>query len=238
MLQNSRNPIYDPSKLVTEDGEVLTPKYFTGNPLNYRLDMGKAVLNFEGKENITGAGKPFNVLPIAFRALEGELFGNPKNKWCEVYFVNEKCQLGMMMFHGFTVQNLREATRILQYDGGNLTEVVWTVSFSEKKNPDNQKFYIGEFDFQELSDENLTIWREVRENLLKEHFHIYRDATRNCKTLFQEYWSNGIEPNAYELNYEEARQKALIAHFTEKPNAAEATPKIEPKPKPRAKAKA
>jgi hypothetical protein len=225
MTKNSRNPIYDPSKLVTKDGEILTPKYLTGNPLNYRLDMGKGVLNFEGQENLTKAAKPFKVLPIAFRCLEGVLFGNPSKKWAEVYFINEKKQLGMFMFHGFSVEQLAQSTRILQYDDGKLTEAVWTISFVEKSNEANQKFYIADFDFEVLNEEKKLIWEGVRDNILQKYFHIYRDNTRKLTTRFQENWSDGLVPNSYELAAELAREKAMLAQFKERQKA-----ETEPKP--------
>jgi len=204
-------PISDIKKL-----ETLEARYMPGNPRSYRLDLGKGVLNLEGRQQVTKPGETFKVIPVAFRCLEDGLFGQPVKKWCEVYFVNEEGHVGVFMFHGFSVQNLSEAARDLFYEKRGLCEVLWTVKLEKKTNKEGAPYYMAFFDFTPLPKKELEKHRSLILDIEATHFHIYRSDTMEAKTLFAENYSTHLEPTRAEVEAEKERQTALLTAFTPK----------------------
>ncbi len=204
-------PISDIKKL-----ETLETRYMPGNPRSYRLDLGKGVLNLEGRQQVTKPGETFKVIPVAFRCLEDGLFGQPVKKWCEVYFVNEEGHVGVFMFHGFSVQNLSESARDLFYEKRGLCEVLWTVKLEKKTNKEGAPYFMAFFDFTPLSKKDLEKQRHLVQDIEATHFHIYRSDTMEAKTLFAENYSTHLEPTRAEIEAEKERQTALLTEFTPK----------------------
>ena len=204
-------PISDIKKL-----ENLDIRYMPGNPRSYRLDLGKGVLNLEGREQVTKPGETFKVIPIAFRCLQDGLFGQPEKKWCEVYFVNEEGHVGLFMFHGFSVQNLSEAARDLFYEKRGLCEVQWTVNLEKKVNKQGQSYFMAFFDFKPLPKKELEKQRLLIQDIEATYFHIYRSDTMEAKTLFAENYSTHLEPTRAEIEAEKERETALLTEFTPK----------------------
>ena len=204
-------PISDIKKL-----ETLETRYMPGNPRSYRLDLGKGVLNLEGRQQVTKPGETFKVIPVAFRCLEDGLFGQPVKKWCEVYFVNEEGHVGVFMFHGFSVQNLSEAARDLFYEKRGLCEVLWTVKLEKKTNKEGAPYFMAFFDFTPLPKKELEKHRHLIQDIEATHFHIYRSDTMEAKTLFAENYSTHLEPTRAEIEAEKERQTALLTEFTPK----------------------
>jgi hypothetical protein len=204
-------PISDIKKL-----ETLETRYMPGNPRSYRLDLGKGVLNLEGRQQVTKPGETFKVIPVAFRCLEDGLFGQPVKKWCEVYFVNEEGHVGVFMFHGFSVQNLSEAARDLFYEKRGLCEVLWTVKLEKKTNKEGAPYFMAFFDFTPLPKKELEKHRHLVQDIEATHFHIYRSDTMEAKTLFAENYSTHLEPTRAEVEAEKERQTALLTEFTPK----------------------
>ncbi len=204
-------PISDIKKL-----ETLETRYMPGNPRSYRLDLGKGVLNLEGRQQVTKPGETFKVIPVAFRCLEDGLFGQPVKKWCEVYFVNEEGHVGVFMFHGFSVQNLSEAARDLFYEKRGLCEVLWTVKLEKKTNKEGAPYFMAFFDFTPLPKKDLEKHRHLVQDIEATHFHIYRSDTMEAKTLFAENYSTHLEPTRAEVEAEKERQTALLTEFTPK----------------------
>ena len=204
-------PISDIKKL-----EALEARYMPGNPRSYRLDLGKGVLNLEGRQQVTKPGETFKVIPVAFRCLEDGLFGQPVKKWCEVYFVNEEGHVGVFMFHGFSVQNLSEAARDLFYEKRGLCEVLWTVKLEKKTNKEGAAYFMAFFDFTPLPKKELEKHRHLVQDIEATHFHIYRSDTMEAKTLFAENYSTHLEPTRAEVEAEKERQTALLTEFTPK----------------------
>ena len=122
-MSNRLMPISDPSKFVGKAGEIITPRYIIGEPRDYRLNLGNGVLTLGGGKQVTEPKASFKVLPIAVRAIEGALFGQPAKKWFEVYFINEANHLCQFMFHGFSVDNLNRASKGLIYDEPNFVKL-------------------------------------------------------------------------------------------------------------------
>ena len=216
-------PIHNPSHLMDAEGVLINPLYLTGAPRSYHLNLSEACLKLDGKKQVTDPEKPFRVIPIAVRTLEGALFGNPTKRWCEFYFINQAGQVGVFMFHSFSLDNFRNKFRELYYEQVSPCDVVWTISYSKKtKSIDgrNNTYYIAEFDFEPLKTDEIALVQGVVDNIQAEHFHIYRDDTRNFETLFTKNWSDGKVMTIEEMKAEETRERDLIAHVEGKPAAA------------------
>lgn len=218
--KNPLFPIADPAKFVDENGEIMTPLYFTGEPRDYRLDMGLGALCIGSERKKVGTGKSFKVIPLAVRCLEGKLFvkrekleTEPIKKWFEVYFINEAGHVGIFMFHGFSVQNLAVATKELKYQGGKLTHSIWTINLTPKTNRDGDSYHMAFFKLEPLDEEDIVTVKAVYQNVIDSQYHIYRHETRDYKTTYFENWSDGKTPTAKELADQEAGQKALMAEF-------------------------
>ena len=218
--QTSLLPISDPKQFVKEGGEILLPRYRTGDPRNYRLDLGNGVLNLEGREQVSKPGESIKVIPIAFRCLEHGLFGQEVKKWCEVYFINELGHLSVFLFHGYSVANLSQATRDLYYQERSLCEVVWNIKLEQKVNKEGQKYYMADFTFDPINDEGLTILKNLQEGIINTYYHIYRSDTADTKTLFAENWSDGKVPTKQELAADQQRQQGLLKEFATKEEKA------------------
>ena len=225
--KNPLFPIFEPGKFVGKDGQIMKPLYFTGEPRDYRLDMGLGALCIGENREKVGTGKSFKVIPIAVRCLEGKLFvkkekleTEPIKKWFEVYFINEAGHLGIFMFHGFSVQNLAVKTKELKYLGAKLTECVWTINLMPKTNKNRDSYHMAFFNIAPLAEEDKAIVKAVYNNVIDAHYHIYRHETRDYTTTYFENWSDGKTPTAKELANREAKQKELLADFSTKEELA------------------
>lgn len=237
MSETKLHPIFDPKKFVLENGEIMTPLYFDGSPRDYRLDLGFGTLCEGGKrDKVKGIGNTFKVIPIAVRALKGKVFVKnadlakaEEKKWVEVYFVNEMGNLSMFMFHGYSVQNLAQATKTLKYEGGKLTESVLTVRCSEKENKQGQKYYMAFFAIEPLSEDDKIIVQSVYKNLAEKTPNIYRQDTMKYKTLFYENWNDGSIVTPELLKAEQEKEKGLLKEFATKEEELELEKKDKPK---------
>lgn len=219
-IENPLFPIFDPAKFVDKEGNIMKPLYFTGEPRDYRLDMGIGELCLGKDRQAIGVGKQFKVIPIAVRCLEGKLFvkrekldKEPIKKWFEVYFINEIGHVGIFMFHGFSVQNLAVATKELKYNGGKLTQAVWEISIVPKSNKQGDSYHMAFFRLTPLADEDKATMKAVYENVIDAQYHIYRQETRDYKTTYKENWSDGYTPTKKELADKEKDQAQKLEEF-------------------------
>lgn len=222
MSNNTLLPVHNVKNLMDAEGVLLNPRYMKGAPRSYHLNLSEGCLKLDGKKQVTDPEKPFQVIPIAVRSLEGALFGNPTKRWCEFYFINEAGHVGVFMFHSFSLDNFRNKFRELYYEEVSPCDVVWTISYTKKtKNVEgrNNTYYIADFDFEPLKEEEVAVVKGVVDNIKAEHFHIYRDDTRNFETLYFKNWSDGTTATVKELAAETNREKKLIAHIENKPTA-------------------
>ena len=215
-IMKNLNPISDYKKFVSKDGEILTPRFLTGSPRSYHLDLSKGCLNLDGQQAITKQGEPFKIQPIAIRVLEGALFGQEEKKWCEFYFVNEAGHLCMMMFHSYSLDNFRNKFRELYYEEVSPCDVVWTISLAEKKNKDNQKYYMAFFEFEKLEGEGVAVVAAVVANTLDRYHHINRSDTIAYETKYCINWDDGKTPTPKQLEEEKEKEAALMREFETK----------------------
>jgi hypothetical protein len=197
--------------LDTETGEIKSPKYVEGNPRQYRFDASKGVLNLNGTETITKPGDHIRILPIALRIFRADLFEMGNKEWVEIAFINCKNQVGVVMLHGFSVENLLRESSELFYEDLEITKCIMTIKPFEKTiKQTGNKFYICEFSF-EAADKNLV--KAVK--VATEHLKIYRmDTLRSGQqiTILQN-WHVLPMPNAGIENSEP--ESAILAPATE-----------------------
>ncbi len=189
-MSNRLMPISDLAKFIGENGEIITPRYIVGEPRDYRLNLGNGVLTLGGGKQVTEPKASFKVLPIAVRGLQGAIFGQSDKNWFEVYFINEANQLCLFMFHGFSVDNLNKSSKELRYDDTKLCEVIWNVRLKEMTNKvQKSTYYMAEFSFEEVKEEDLVTLKAVQANIKEEHGAIYRQDTKGAKTIYAENWN-------------------------------------------------
>lgn len=200
-MSNRLMPIAAVAKFIGENGEIITPRYIVGEPRDYRLNLGNGVLTLGGGKQVTEPKASFKVLPIAVRGLEGAIFGQPAKNWFEVYFINESNQIGLFMFHGFSVDNLNKSSKELRYDETKLCEVIWNIRLVEKTNKTTKStYYMAEFSFEEVKAEDLATLKAVQENIREAHGSIYRQDTKGAKTIYSENWNGDAKAETAQLS--------------------------------------
>lgn len=129
-------------------GEILSKyKYLEGHPRQYRFDAK------EGKFNINGNVKladTFTFQPVAWRIFEDDIMQMGRKKWAEIFFIDDKNCLSVLLFHGWSVENLYKLIEPLYYDDLTLSDVVITASARKKENTKitpKGVYYIAEFSY-------------------------------------------------------------------------------------------
>lgn len=124
-------------------------RYIPGIPKEYRANC--SAVNGNVKDFVTNeTHKTFQFHPISYRFFEDKLFDdkakNISRRWAELFFVDEQNCLGTILFHTYSVDNLKKLMSTLYYAGHDLHQAVIEVTFGEKKNREGKKFHIAEFD--------------------------------------------------------------------------------------------
>jgi hypothetical protein len=87
--------------------------------------------------------------------------------------LNAKNQVGCLLLHGYSVENLSIIFADLFYDDAKLFEVALTIKPVEKQNKAaNSTYYIAEFSFEKLSKSDVEHYSEAVNGL-----NIYRNDT-------------------------------------------------------------
>lgn len=168
------NPSLTIQELVNPSTGEISIRYREGSPQNYRFDASKGIVNLNGEIPITKKGEEFSFIPIALRIFEGELFDMPRRSWAELFFVNQERNLCSLLFHGFTVQELKDLESELYYSDLKINEIVLTLKPTEKTSKEtSNKFFIGYFSFREAPKDYVNTVFEIAKGL-----SIYRDDTR------------------------------------------------------------
>lgn len=160
---------------VKENGEVPKLKYLAGSPLGYRFDAGKGIFNIKGTKNVTDKpGKELKIIPIGYRIFKDSLFNYSRREWLELFFVNGKGAVCVLMFHGYSVQHFKETLEDLFYEDCDMTQCVLTITPQKKqsKSADGKTYYIAEFEAEELEAETVDIFQTVTKGL-----ELYRGET-------------------------------------------------------------
>ena len=225
-----------PQNLInTTTGEVFKLLYLEGSPRSYHLDLSKGYLNLNGLTPVTEPKKEFEVIPIAIRTLEADLFKQGLKKWCEWYFINEEGQVCCFMFHRYSLDNFREQFKELFYDEIAPTDARWTIGYDEKVNADGQKYFIATFAYQMLTSEEVEIMHTLRESIKAKSTFIFRADTQTIPSGYKVNYSNPSEPTEEDLKLEAKKQQSLLDEVFPLPKEGEESPKPKVARKPRAK---
>lgn len=186
------NPSTSAKHHIGEGGEVKQAMYRAGTPRGYRFHAGTGVLNFNGNENITKPGKSFKLIPISMRIFVDTLFEKKgsergRRQWAEIAFLNEANQVSMLMFHGYSVENLIGLESELYYEGLKFDEIVLEVDPQEKisSNPEaeNATYYIADFDFEKAEEEVVAAQKEAIKNMPIYRLSTYTGESETLLTL-------------------------------------------------------
>lgn len=183
------------SQFFNADGD-LDVLYLQGHPRQYRFDASRGLLNINGETVVSGSGKPFSFAPIAYQMFQASLFNYPPMEWVEFFFINGDNQLCAVLFHGFSVENLKQQLPNLFYERLTPCGVVWSVVPKEKTNAAGNTYYIASFEATPQTDATREAFAELRrvlppifraetalpENVLIASEH-YSTLTANVQTL-------------------------------------------------------
>lgn len=210
------NPLTNPEKLFkSKNSEMPKLDYLRGIPRQYRLDCSKANLNLNGKQLVSD--KAFQVIPLAIRVIDAELFGQDKKKWCEWYFLNENLQVCCFMFHKHSFDNFKQQFAELHYSGTNPCECIWTIDFEAKQTKDSEgkkaKYHLATFDFEELKPKQKEAMEILRNEIKQQFTYIYQERTEKYLHLYRIHASSPTEPTDEDLKLvakkETERQKGI-----------------------------
>lgn len=171
------------SKVDEETGEeTLVPKfkYIPGSPRQYRFNGQNGQFNINGERILLDAkGSPitqFSFQPMAWRIFEDNMFGRTRaDKWCEIFFVDEKNCVSTIMFNNTTLEELTDLAEKLYYDDVTLADIVLTIKpekVESKKEGENKSWFVGRFSY-DFADKDKTI--ELQE--YAKDYPIYRKDT-------------------------------------------------------------
>jgi len=111
-----------------------TYRYIPGHPLTYRFNgsSGALIAYFLGNEyEITKKG--FSFVPLGYRFFKAiDLFGKKRKDggfvpWVEFFFANKGGNIGSVLFHGFSVESLKNLSADLSYQESDFPEYVLNV---------------------------------------------------------------------------------------------------------------
>jgi len=180
-----------------QTGEVRSKyKYLEGHPRQYRFDAKEGTFAINGTENI---GRTLTFQPFAWRIFNDSILNMGPKLWAELFFIDEKGCVSVVMFHGYSVDNIFRLIEPLYYDDRTLADVVVTVVAERKENNKIQPkgvYYIANFSYKiaqdaEKTDELKQLGHDVR---------IFRQETvtdvATLKTAFNYYnpFANGEGP--------------------------------------------
>ncbi len=210
-MMKNLNPNLNPANLINE-GEVKKILYLPGAPRNYRLDLSKGYLNLNGVTPITKPKQEFQVIPIAIRTIQADLFKQGFKKWCELYFLNEASQVCCFMFHEFSLDNFREQFKALYYDEISPLDARWKIGFEEKVTNDAErnKYFIATFSYEMLNADDVAIQAELVAQIKNQSTYIFRADTAEHPSTYTIGYSNPQEPTDQDLKLEAKKHRQVL----------------------------
>ncbi|ANQ52905.1 hypothetical protein MY04_05865 (plasmid) [Flammeovirga sp. MY04] len=164
---------------VNQEENQPTIKYYEGAPLQYRADCKNGKFNINGRREV---GDEMTITPVAWRFFTDDILGMGKKNWVELFFINDTNCLSVVLFHGYSRENLENLASDLFYSDVTLADINLTISFEKKQNKSAKStYYIASFTFDVLDEEE----REILKESIKA-FNIYRKETLNEDCEFQD----------------------------------------------------
>ena len=135
--------------------EKLVPKYkyILVSPKQYRYNSQNGQFNINGERILLDAkGSPitqFSFQPIAWRIFEENMFGRGRaDKWCEIFFIDDKDCVSTIMFNNTTLEELTKLAERMFYDDITLADIVLTVKPEKvESKTENKSWHIGRFSY-------------------------------------------------------------------------------------------
>ena len=142
-------------------GEVVSRyKYLEGHPRQYRFDAKEGVFNINGTDKL---GRTLTFQPIAWRIFNDNILNMGTKNWAELFFVDERNCVSVVLFHGYSVDNIFRLIEPLYYDDLTLADVVITAVAEKKENTKIQPkgvYYIANFSYTMADVEQTTPLKE------------------------------------------------------------------------------
>ena len=172
-------------------GQIVSQvKYMKGSPRQYRFDAKKGSFNLYG--NIE-AGKTLTFQPIAYRLFKDDILGMGLKKWIELFFIDPENCVSSILFHSYSVQEFQNLLEQLIYSNLAVTDLVFTVSGSEKKNTKiNATYYIAQWSYHPADAATTAQLKEFAETV-----PLYRadTFTEACEILLMQNYTPPVEDN-------------------------------------------
>ena len=155
---------YQVEKHDEETGEVAIVskfKYLEGHPKQYRFNGQTGRFNLNGE---TDLGNKMSFQPIAWRIFEENLFERGrKEQWAEIFFIDNKNCVSVIMFNNTSVNVLFGLIEPLFYEELSLADVVLTVESEKRENTKITPkgiYYITKFSYVPADPEKVNAQRE------------------------------------------------------------------------------
>ena len=157
------------------DGQQISNiKYLAGSPRQIRFDAKAGQFNVNGKEPL---GSTLTFQPLAWEFFTADILGMGVKSWAEMFFLDTQNRLCAVLFHGNSVNALKQVSTPLFYDDLTLADVVLTVTPDKKENTKitpKGVYYIAQFDYTMADPKRTADLAEFAASI-----HIYRDETIN-----------------------------------------------------------
>ena len=172
-------------------------KLLEGHPKQYRFDAKEGMFNINGLEKL---GRTLSFQPIAWRIFSDNILNMGTKNWAEIFFIDEKNCVSVILFHGYSVDNIFRLIEPLYYDDLTLGDVLITVIAERKENKQvGGSYYIAGFSYKAADPEKT---RELQE-FARDH-KIYRTETltdiANIKTA-QNYFNPFLNGSAADAGF-------------------------------------
>lgn len=180
-----QHQIYHPATDVETIKTFKEIQYLQGAPRTYRFHAKAGNFNFRGETQLTNRGESFTFIPIAYRFFSGEVLGYDFRNWVEFYFINQLGQVCSLLFHGYSVDNLRLTFADMHYDRIDFTQVKLSATPEQRTNQ-HGSYYLASFSYKVLTEEESQALQAITNALPP----LYREdtlATLETTTLKQNY---------------------------------------------------
>lgn len=202
-----------------QTGEVRSKyKYLEGHPRQYRFDAKEGTFAINGTEKL---GPVLTFQPFAWRIFTDSILNMGTKNWAELFFIDEKNCVSVVLFHGYSVDNIFRLIEPLYYDDQTLADVVITVVAEKKENTKIQPkgvYYIANFSYKVAKDADTTAALKQ----FGQDVRIFRQDTltdvATLKTAYNYYnpFANGDTPEALpEGTTQQEVNNAVEQHYAE-----------------------
>lgn len=157
-----------------DGAQVPNVKYLVGEPRPIRFDAKAGSFNANGKEQL---GSSLTFQPLAWEFFNGNILNMGLKSWVEFFYLDERNRLCSILFHGNSVNALKQVQVPLFYDDMRLADVILTVTAEKKEYTKIQPksvYYIADFQYVEADTKRTADLAEFAAST-----PIYREETIN-----------------------------------------------------------